>query len=186
MSHLGRPDGKVVPKYSLKPVSEELGKLLKKDVIFVEDCVGPNVELAVVSAPDGSIILLENLRFHIEEEGSSKDKDGKKIKADSTKVAEFRQNLTKLGDVYVNDAFGTAHRAHSSMVGVKLPQRASGFLVKKELEFFAKALEHPERPFLAILGGAKVSDKIQLIDNMLDKVGLFFHTGSSSFEANGL
>jgi len=174
MSHLGRPDGKVVPKYSLKPVSEELGKLLKKQVIFVEDCVGPSVESTVGSAPEGSIILLENLRFHIEEEGSLKDKDGNKIKADPTKVAEFRQNLTKLGDVYVNDAFGTAHRAHSSMVGVKLPQRASGFLVKKELEFFAKALEHPDRPFLAILGGAKVSDKIQLIDNMLDKVRLLF------------
>lgn len=186
MSHLGRPDGKVVPKYSLKPVSEELGKLLEKEVIFVEDCVGPNVESTVDSAPEGSIILLENLRFHIEEEGSSKDKDGKKIKADPTKVAQFRQNLTKLGDIYVNDAFGTAHRAHSSMVGVKLPQRASGLLVKKELEFFAKALERPDRPFLAILGGAKVSDKIQLIDNLLDKVGLLLHSESPSFETNEL
>lgn len=186
MSHLGRPDGKVVPKYSLKPISEELGKLLGKEVMFVEDCVGPDVEKAVGSAPKGSIILLENLRFHIEEEGSLKDKDGKKIKADSSKVTEFRQNLTKLGDVYVNDAFGTAHRAHSSMVGVELPQRASGFLVKKELEFFAKALEHPERPFLAILGGAKVSDKIQLIGNMLDKVGSLLHTEIPSFNTNEL
>jgi phosphoglycerate kinase len=132
--------------------------------------VGPEVEKAVADAPDGSIILLENLRFHIEEEGSVKDKAGNKTKADPAKVEEFRANLTKLGDVYVNDAFGTAHRAHSSMVGIKLPQRAAGFLVKKELEFFAKALESPERPFLAILGGAKVSDKIQLIENMLDKV----------------
>ena len=178
MSHLGRPDGKVVPKYSLEPVSVELGKQLDKPVIFVEDCVGPVVESAIDSAPEGSVILLENLRFHIEEEGSGKDKEGKKIKADPAKVAEFRQNLTKLGDIYVNDAFGTAHRAHSSMVGVKLPQRASGFLVKKELDFFAKALEHPDRPFLAILGGAKVSDKIQLIDNMLDKVGLFLRPES--------
>lgn len=171
MSHLGRPDGKCNPKYSLEPVFHELCRLLdNKPVNFLADCVGPDVEKAVLSAGKGSVILLENLRFHIEEEGSVKDKDGKKTKADPAKVAEFREQLTRLGDVYVNDAFGTAHRAHSSMVGVKLPQRAAGFLVKKELEFFAKALENPDKPFLAILGGAKVSDKIQLIDNMLDKV----------------
>lgn len=170
MSHLGRPDGKNIAKYSLKPVATELEKQIGKPVQFLSDCVGPEVEKAVNSAPHGSLILLENLRFHIEEEGSVKNKDGTKTKADSTKVAEFREGLTRLGDVYVNDAFGTAHRAHSSMVGIKLPQRAAGFLVKKELEFFAKALEKPDRPFLAILGGAKVSDKIQLIDNLLDKV----------------
>lgn len=171
MSHLGRPDGKPNPKYSLEPVSHELSRLLgNKPVTFLNDCVGPDVEKAVSSAEKSSIILLENLRFHIEEEGSVKDKDGKKTKADPVKVVEFREQLTRLGDVYVNDAFGTAHRAHSSMVGIKLPQRAAGFLVKKELEFFAKALEKPDKPFLAILGGAKVSDKIQLIDNMLDKV----------------
>jgi phosphoglycerate kinase len=152
-------------------VASELEKHLEKPVIFVKDCVGPDAEAAVSSAPDGAVLLLENLRFHIEEEGSVKNKDGSKTKADPANVDAFRAGLTKLGDVYVNDAFGTAHRAHSSMVGVKLPQRAAGFLVKKELEFFAKALENPERPFLAILGGAKVSDKIQLIDNMLDKVG---------------
>ncbi|KAG7452957.1 phosphoglycerate kinase [Guyanagaster necrorhizus] len=181
MSHLGRPDGKVVQKYSLKPVSVELETLLGKPVIFLNDSVGPEVESAVASAPSGSVILLENLRFHIEEEGSVKNKDGTKTKADPAKVAEFRASLTKLGDVYVNDAFGTAHRAHSSMVGVQLPQRASGFLVKKELEYFAKALEHPERPFLAILGGAKVSDKIQLIDNMLDKVNSLIICGGMAF-----
>ncbi|SRR6266702_354401 len=170
MSHLGRPDGKPNPKYSLEPVSHELSRLSGSDVTFLPECVGPDVENAVSKARGGSVILLENLRFHIEEEGSVKDKDGKKTKADPAKVAEFRKQLTQLGDVYVNDAFGTAHRAHSSMVGIKLPQRAAGFLVKKELEFFAKALEKPDRPFLAILGGAKVSDKIQLIDNMLDKV----------------
>ena len=170
MSHLGRPDGKVVAKYSLEPVSHELSSQLGKPVQFLKDCVGEEVEAAVASAPTGSVILLENLRFHIEEEGSVKDKAGNKTKADPAAVEKFRESLTKLGDVYVNDAFGTAHRAHSSMVGVKLPQRAAGFLVKKELEFFAKALEKPDRPFLAILGGAKVSDKIQLIDNMLDKV----------------
>jgi phosphoglycerate kinase len=170
MSHLGRPDGKAIPKYSLKPVAAELEKLLQKPVNFLPDCVGPDVEKAVQDAPSGAVILLENLRFHIEEEGSVKNEDGTKTKADASKVTQFREQLTKLGDVYVNDAFGTAHRAHSSMVGVKLPRRASGFLVKKELDYFAKALESPERPFLAILGGAKVSDKIQLIENMLDKV----------------
>lgn len=179
MSHLGRPDGKPNPKYSLEPVSRELSKLIHKPVTFLHDCVGPDVEGAVNSAAKGSVILLENLRFHIEEEGSVKDKDGKKTKADPAKVTEFREQLTRLGDVYVNDAFGTAHRAHSSMVGVKLPQRAAGFLVKKELDFFAKALENPDRPFLAILGGAKVSDKIQLIDNMLDKVCFPFSSAAT-------
>jgi len=181
MSHLGRPDGKVVDKYSLKPVATELEKQLSKPVTFLPDCVGPDVEKAVNAAEPGSVILLENLRFHIEEEGSVKNKDGTKTKADAAKVAEFREGLTRLGDVYVNDAFGTAHRAHSSMVGVKLPQRAAGFLVKKELDYFAKALEIPDRPFLAILGGAKVSDKIQLIDNMLDKVNSLIICGGMAF-----
>ncbi|KAG6889784.1 hypothetical protein C0992_004202 [Termitomyces sp. T32_za158] len=181
MSHLGRPDGKVIDKYSLKPVATELEKQIGKPVQFLGDCVGPEVEKAVNSAPHGSLILLENLRFHIEEEGSVKNKDGSKTKADPTKVAEFREGLTRLGDVYVNDAFGTAHRAHSSMVGIQLPQRAAGFLVKKELEFFARALEKPDRPFLAILGGAKVSDKIQLIDNLLDKVNSLIICGGMAF-----
>ncbi|KAF8964076.1 phosphoglycerate kinase [Flammula alnicola] len=181
MSHLGRPDGKVIEKYSLKPVAAEVERQLGKKVIFLNDSVGPEVESAVNSAPVGSIILLENLRFHIEEEGSVKNKDGTKTKADPAKVTQFREELTKLGDVYINDAFGTAHRAHSSMVGVKLPQRAAGFLMKKELEYFAKALENPERPFLAILGGAKVSDKIQLIDNMLDKVNSLIICGGMAF-----
>ncbi|KAG8810966.1 phosphoglycerate kinase [Serendipita sp. 399] len=182
MSHLGRPDGKVVEKYSLKPISAELSKQLEnKPVQFLNDCVGPDVEQAVNSAEPGSIVLLENLRFHIEEEGSVKDKDGKKTKASEADVTKFREGLTALGDVYVNDAFGTAHRAHSSMVGVQLPQRAAGFLMKKELEYFAKVLENPERPFLAILGGAKVSDKIQLIENMLDKVDSLIVTGGMAF-----
>jgi len=154
---------------------------LGKPVIFLNDCVGSDVEKAIKSAAPGSVILLENLRFHIEEEGSVKNKDGTKTKADPARIASFRENLTKLGDVYVNDAFGTAHRAHSSMVGVKLPQRAAGFLMKKELEYFAKALENPERPFLAILGGAKVSDKIQLIENMLDKVNSLIICGGMAF-----
>jgi len=132
--------------------------------------VGAETEEAVKNASEGEIFLLENLRFHAEEEGSSKDSEGKKVKADKEAVEAFRKSLTKLGSIYINDAFGTAHRAHSSMVGVQLPKRAAGFLMKKELEFFAKALESPERPFLAILGGAKVQDKIQLIDHMLDQV----------------
>ncbi|KAF1826518.1 phosphoglycerate kinase-like protein [Dissoconium aciculare CBS 342.82] len=181
MSHLGRPDGKVNPKYSLKPVAAELEKLLSTKVTFVEDSVGPEVEKVVNATTGGGVVLLENLRFHIEEEGSSKDKDGNKTKADKGDVEKFRQGLTALGDVYINDAFGTAHRAHSSMVGVDLPQKASGFLVKKELEYFAKALEDPKRPFLAILGGAKVSDKIQLIENMLDKVNALIICGGMAF-----
>lgn len=181
MSHLGRPDGKVNLKYSLKPVAAELGKLLSKDVQFTDDCVGEEVEKKVNAASNGQVILLENLRFHIEEEGSSKDKEGNKTKADKAEVEEFRKGLTALGDVYINDAFGTAHRAHSSMVGVELPQKAAGFLMKKELEFFAKALESPERPFLAILGGAKISDKIQLVDNLLDKVNTLIICGGMAF-----
>ncbi|KAL2203852.1 phosphoglycerate kinase [Sarocladium strictum] len=182
MSHLGRPNGAVNQKYSLKPVVAELEKQLGgKKVTFAPDCVGPEVEEIVNKAGDGAVVLLENLRFHIEEEGSAKDSDGNKTKADKADVEKFRKGLTALGDVYVNDAFGTAHRAHSSMVGVDLPQKAAGFLMKKELDYFAKALENPQRPFLAILGGAKVSDKIQLIDNLLDKVNTLIICGGMAF-----
>ncbi|PWN94899.1 putative PGK1-phosphoglycerate kinase [Tilletiopsis washingtonensis] len=181
MSHMGRPDGKPTPKYSLKPVADKVSELLGKPVEFLPDCVGAETEAAVAKASGGQIILLENLRFHIEEEGKGVDADGNKVKADAEKVKAFRASLTKLADVYVNDAFGTAHRGHSSMVGVQLEQRASGFLMKKELDFFAKALESPERPFLAILGGAKVSDKIQLIENMLDKVDKLIICGGMAF-----
>jgi len=136
----------------------------------LDDCVGEKVEQAVSQGKNGQVFLLENLRYHIEEEGSGVDKNGKKVKANPDDVKAFRAALTRLGDVYVNDAFGTAHRAHSSVVGINLPQKAAGFLMKKELQFFGKALEHPEKPFLAILGGAKVSDKIKLITHLLDKV----------------
>ncbi len=112
MSHLGRPDGKPQQKYSLQPVVPELEELLDKKVIFCKDCVGKEVEETVNGVTDGGVVLLENLRFHAEEEGSSKDIDGKKVKADKGKVEEFRKGLTALGDIYVNDAFGTAHRAH--------------------------------------------------------------------------
>lgn len=181
MSHLGRPDGQRKEVYSLKPVAEELKKLLGKEVTFLNDCVGKEVEDACADPAPGSIILLENLRYHKEEEGKGVDASGQKVKAKPEDVAAFRASLTKLGDVYVNDAFGTAHRAHSSMVGVDLPQKASGFLMKKELTYFAKALQNPERPFLAILGGSKVADKIQLIDNMLDKVNEMIIGGGMAF-----
>ncbi|WRT68532.1 phosphoglycerate kinase [Kwoniella shivajii] len=180
MSHLGRPDGSPNPKFSLKPVATKLSELLSKDVKFLDNCVGEDVKKAVLAGDNGQVFLLENLRFHVEEEGKGK-KDGEKIKADPENVKKFREDLTALGTVYINDAFGTAHRAHSSMVGVQLPQRAAGFLMKKELEYFAKVLEHPERPFLAILGGAKVADKIQLIENMLDQVNTLIICGGMSF-----
>uniref|UniRef100_A0A8C8W044 Phosphoglycerate kinase n=1 Tax=Peromyscus maniculatus bairdii TaxID=230844 RepID=A0A8C8W044_PERMB len=168
MSHLGRPDGVPMPdKYSLEPVAAELKSMLGKDVLFLKDCVGAEVEKACANPDNGSVILLENLRFHVEEEGKGQDSSGKKVVAEPAKVEAFRASLSKLGDIYVNDAFGTAHRAHSSMVGVNLPQKASGFLMKKELDYFAKVLENPEKPFLAILGGAKVTDKIQLIKNII-------------------
>ena len=124
--------------------------------------------------------MLENLRYHIEEEGSRKV-DGQKVKASKEDVQKFRHELSSLADVYINDAFGTAHRAHSSMVGFDLPQRAAGFLLEKELKYFGKALENPTRPFLAILGGAKVADKIQLIDNLLDKVDSIIIGGGMAF-----
>lgn len=181
MSHLGRPDGQKNLKYTLKPVVEELKKLLQRDVIFLEDCVGEEVEAACASPADGSVILLENLRFHVEEEGKGVGPGGDKVKAEPEKVKAFRASLRKLGDVYVNDAFGTAHRAHSSMMGEGFEQRASGFLMKKELEYFAKALHEPQRPFLAILGGAKVADKILLIENLLDKVDEMIIGGGMAF-----
>ncbi|KAK3818754.1 MAG: putative PGK1-phosphoglycerate kinase [Benniella sp.] len=181
MSHLGRPDGKKVEKYSLAPVAKELSSLLQKDVEFLEDCVGEKVESFCADAKDGKVILLENLRFHIEEEGKVKDKEGNVTKASEADVKKFRESLSKLGDIYVNDAFGTAHRAHSSVVGIDLSVRAAGLLMKKELQFFAKVLEEPQKPFLAILGGAKVSDKIQLIENLLDKVNAMIIGGGMAF-----
>ena len=181
MSHLGRPDGKRIEKFSLKPVAEALSKLLGKPVQFLNDCVGAEVEAACAKAKPGDVILLENLRFHIEEEGKVKLEDGTKLKADPEKVKAFRASLTKLGDVYINDAFGTAHRDHSSMTGVQLPQRACGYLMKKELDAFGAVLDHPKRPLLAILGGAKVADKIQLINNLLDKADEIIIGGGMAF-----
>jgi phosphoglycerate kinase len=181
MSHLGRPDGQVIEKFSLKPVAAELAKLLNKPVAFAEDCVGPVAEKAAAALKPGDVLLLENLRFHIEEEGKVKLEDGTSKKADPKAVEAFRASLSKLGDVYVNDAFGTAHRAHSSMVGVSLPQKAAGFLMEAELNAFAAVLENPKRPVLAILGGAKIADKIPLINNLLEKANEIIIGGGMAF-----
>jgi phosphoglycerate kinase len=181
MSHLGRPDGQKITKFSLKPVAVELEKLLGKPVKFLDDCVGPAVESACAALKPGEVVLLENLRFHIEEEGKVKLEDGTSKKADPAAVAAFRASLTKLGDVFVNDAFGTAHRAHSSMVGVALKDKAAGFLMEAELKAFAKVLDHPDRPMLAILGGAKIADKIPLINNLIEKADKIIIGGGMAY-----
>jgi len=155
-SHLGRPKGEYDPRYSLKPVAERLGQLLQCPVSLAPDCVGPATQGLVKELRPGQILLLENLRFHPEEEAND---------------AKFARALATLADVYVNDAFGTAHRAHASTAGVTeyLPAVA-GFLLERELQFLGRALSDPARPFVAILGGAKVSDKIAVIKNLLEKV----------------
>ncbi len=181
MSHLGRPNGQHVDAFSLKPVAAKLEELLGKPVTFLNECHGAQVESACAALDPGSIVLLENLRFHIEEEGKSKDADGNKIAADPEKTAAFRASLSKLGDIYCNDAFGTAHRAHSSVVGVDLPEKVAGFLMEKELTAFAKVLDAPARPFLAILGGAKVADKIPLIRNLIDTADEIIIGGGMAF-----
>jgi len=182
MSHLGRPDGKKIDKFSLRPVAAKAGELLGRPVDFLDECVGPEVEKRCAALTAGQVVLLENLRFHIEEEGAVKDEEtGAKTKADPAKVEAFRASLTRLGELYVNDAFGTAHRAHSSMVGIKLPSRAAGFLLKKELDAFAQVLDNPKRPLLAVLGGAKVADKIQLISNLLDKANELIIGGGMAY-----
>jgi phosphoglycerate kinase len=181
MSHLGRPDGQRSAKYSLKPVADELAKLLGRPVTFVDASTGPAAEAACANPAPGSVILLENLRFHIEEEGKVKLEDGTSKKADPAAVAEFRASLSRLGDVYVNDAFGTAHRAHSSMVGIGLEQKAAGFLMEAELKAFAAVITNPRRPLLAILGGAKIADKIPLIRNLIEKADEIIIGGGMAF-----
>ena len=183
MSHLGRPDGQKIAKFSLQAVATELEKLLGRAVTFLADCVGPAVEAACAPGKlkAGDVVLLENLRFHIEEEGKVKLEDGTSQKADPKAVEAFRASLTKLGDVFVNDAFGTAHRAHSSMVGVALPDKAAGFLMEAELKAFAKVLDTPERPLLAILGGAKIADKIPLIKNLIEKADKIIIGGGMAY-----
>lgn len=155
-SHLGRPKGQRVDKYSLSPVAEHLAELLKRRVVFAKDCVGEAAESAVASLADGDVALLENLRFHPEEE---KNDEG------------FAKQLASLCDLYVNDAFGTAHRAHASTVGIThhVSKAAAGLLMEKELDYLGRAINHPEHPFVAILGGAKVSDKIPVINALIDR-----------------
>jgi len=181
MSHLGRPNGQVTPKYSLQPVADKLSELLGKPIQFLDGCTGAEVESVCAAAQPGDIILLENLRFHIEEEGKRKNDDGSSEKASPDAIAAFRASLTKLGDIYVNDAFGTAHRAHSSVVGIDLPEKVAGFLMEKELTAFAAVIEDPQRPLLAILGGAKIADKIPLINNLLDKADEIIVGGGMAF-----
>jgi len=198
MSHLGRPDGKAVPTASLAVVGKKLEELMGKTVTFLPYTVGWVVEAAVNSAPEGSIILLENVRFHAEEEGkrtdhtpgckSKKCKEPefacKVTKSTPEEVESFQASLAKLGDVYVNDAFGTAHRAHASMVGMagKMPC-VSGFLLQKELEAFKKVLDPSlvQRPLVAIVGGAKVSDKVLVIDSLIDKADGIMAIGGMAF-----
>ncbi|OGL43546.1 MAG: phosphoglycerate kinase, partial [Candidatus Schekmanbacteria bacterium RBG_16_38_10] len=153
-SHLGRPKGKVDEKYSLKPVAKHLGKLLGKEVGMAGDCIGPEVSSIVQGLKDGEVLLLENLRFHKEEEANDEG---------------FSKQLASLAQLYVNDAFGAAHRAHASVAGITkfVPKAVSGFLLEKEIEYLGKAVSKPEKPFVAILGGAKVSDKIGVIENLM-------------------
>lgn len=156
VSHLGRPKGEVKPEFSLKPVAEELSRLLGKDVKLASDIIGESAKTLTSDMKSGDIVLLENIRFDAREEKND---------------LEFAKQLASMAEIYVNDAFGTAHRAHSSTAGIAqyLPA-VSGFLMEKELNFLGTALENPKRPFDAILGGAKVSDKIAVIDNLLNKV----------------
>jgi phosphoglycerate kinase len=156
LSHLGRPDGQPNPKYSLRPVAERLGQLLGSPVPFGEDCVGQPAASAVRAIGPGEIVLLENVRFHAQEENND---------------TSFAEQLAKLGDTFVNDAFGTAHRAHASTEGVahRLPAVA-GLLMEKEILTIGTALENPERPFVAIVGGAKVSSKLAVLQNLIDRV----------------
>lgn len=183
MSHLGRPDGRPNKSMTLKPVADKLGELMGKPVTFLADCVGAEVEAACADPAEGSIIVLENLRWHVEEEGKGIEHE-KEIKASEEETAAFRASLAKLGDVYVNDAFGTAHRAHSSMVGVqgKMPC-VSGLLVAKELEAFQQVLdpELVQKPLTAIVGGAKIKDKVLVIENLLEKADKLILCGGMAY-----
>jgi phosphoglycerate kinase len=175
-SHLGRPKGKPSPEFSLRPVADKLGQLLKRPVVFAEDCVGEPAKKAIAGAPDGGVVLLENLRFHPEEEKND---------------PAFAKQLAELADVYVNDAFGSAHRAHASTEGVvhQIKESASGLLMAAELEHLGRVLERPDHPFVAILGGVKVSDKLEVIENLIPRVDALLIGGAMAytfFKARGL
>lgn len=174
-SHLGRPKGQVNEKYSLAPVAAHLSKLLNKQVVMATDCIGAAVQSTVAQLQAGDVVLLENVRFYAEEEKN---------------VESFAKELASLADIYVNDAFGTAHRAHASTAGIaKFLPAVAGYLMQKEIEFMGKALQNPDRPFVAIIGGAKVSDKIGVIENLLTKVDTLIIGGGMAntfMKANGL
>jgi phosphoglycerate kinase len=175
-SHLGRPKGKPEPKYTLKPVADRLGQLLARPVQFAPDCVGPEVEQMVSALKDGDVLLLENLRFHAEEEKND---------------PAFARQLASLCDVYINDAFGTAHRAHASTAGIVsyVRQAAAGFLMQKEIESLNHALTKAEKPYVAIVGGAKISDKIELIENFINIANTVLIGGAMAytfFRAKGI
>jgi phosphoglycerate kinase len=177
-SHLGRPKGKPEDrqKFTLMPAAERLSELLKQDVILADDCVGDGVKKLVRDLEPGQVLLLENLRFHPEEEKNDE---------------AFARELASLADVWVNDAFGTAHRAHASTAGMAafVKEKAAGFLIKKEVDYLGKALGHPERPFVALVGGAKVSDKIKVLDNLIAKADAICIGGAMAYtflEAEGV
>jgi phosphoglycerate kinase len=175
-SHLGRPKGKQDPEYSLKPVAERLSELLRRPVVFAEDCIGDAARRAIDKTGPGGVVLLENLRFHPEEEKND---------------PRFAAELASLADVYINDAFGSAHRAHASTEGIvhHVSRAGAGLLMAKELEHLSRVLEDPDRPFVAILGGAKVSDKLEVIDNLIPRVDALLIGGAMAytfFGARGL
>jgi len=167
-SHLGRPKGKPNPEMSLRPVAARTGELLGRAVAFADDCVGPAAEGAVRNAPTGGVVLLENLRFHAEEEKND---------------PQFAKGLAALCDVYVNDAFGAAHRAHASVEAIVrlVPEAAAGLLMEKELRYLGAAIGNPERPFVAVIGGAKVSDKIEVIQNLIPRVDRLLIGGAMAY-----
>jgi phosphoglycerate kinase len=167
-SHFGRPKGKPNPDMSLRPVAARVGELLGRSVAFAEDCIGPAAQEAIGRAPAGGVVLLENLRYHAEEEKND---------------AAFAKELAALCDVYVNDAFGAAHRAHASVEAIVrlVPEAAAGLLMEKELRYLGAAIEHPERPFVAVLGGAKVSDKIEVIENFIPRVDRLLIGGAMAY-----
>jgi len=176
MSHLGRPKGKPNLEFTLKPVAEHLARLLGRPVQFAEDCIGPKAQAAIDQAGPGGVVLLENLRFHAEEEKND---------------PAFAQSLASLGDVYVNDAFGSAHRAHASTEGIvaHIKASAAGLLMADEIAHLGKVLEAPDRPFVAILGGAKVSDKLEVIENLIPRVDALLIGGAMAYtflEARGV
>jgi phosphoglycerate kinase len=167
MSHFGRPKGKPTPEFSLKPVAARLSELLKKNIPLLSDCIGPEVEQSVKKMKPGDIVLLENLRFHPEEEAGDE---------------KFAKSLAALGELYVDDAFGTSHRAHASVsVVAKYLESAAGYLLEKEIKYLGDYLANPKRPYVAVLGGAKVSDKIPVINNLLGKVDSIVIGGAMAY-----